>query len=456
MQVHLDPLGGAAGDMFVAALLSAFPDNEAAVMDSIRKAAPQVDCRLTACNDGVLAGSRFDVGLRVPDEGAALASPENHHHEHPHHGHHHHDRHAGPLGGQDLGLEAVRSHDPVRKDVSHDHRPWVQIRRHLTACGLDSRTQAHALGIFAGLAEAEGRVHGVDAEDVEFHEVGAWDSIADIVGAAQLITLIDADLWTVGALPLGGGRVRTAHGLMPVPAPATALLLEGFDLVDDGVSGERVTPTGAAILRYLVNHGGDPSRERAKSEARRLVGSGTGFGTRVLPGISNCLRVLVFDAPDGASHAQGADHRQLAVVEFEVDDQSSEDLAMGLDRLRAHDDIFDVIQTPVFGKKGRMMASVRLLARPEALDDVIAAAFRETTTIGLRHTLVNGAALTRTALQVSVEGCDLRVKVVDRPGGATAKTESDDVLSHAGHARRADLRRAAERKALNPTVEASA
>jgi uncharacterized protein (TIGR00299 family) protein len=443
MQVHLDPLGGAAGDMFVAALLSAFPDYEAAVMASIRKAAPQVDCHLSGYSDGVLAGSRFDVVLRAPAE-AAAHDPF----EHRHHSHHH-----GPPGRNDHGRAAGHSHDPLSQDVSHHHRPWAQIRRHLTECGLDSRTQDHAIGIFAGLAQAEGRVHGVDAEEVEFHEVGAWDSIADIVGAAQLITLIDANLWTVGALPLGGGRIRTAHGLMPVPAPATALLLEGFDIVDDGVSGERVTPTGAAILRYLLNRSVNPPDERPRPEARRLVGGGTGFGARVLPGISNCLRVLVFDAPDG--RAQGADHRQLAVVEFEVDDQSSEDLAMGLDRLRAHDDIFDVIQTPVFGKKGRMMASVRLLARPGALDAVIAAAFRETTTIGLRHTLVNGAALTRTARQVSVEGRDLRVKVVDRPGGATAKTESDDVLSQAGHAQRARLRFAAEQQALHPTLETS-
>jgi uncharacterized protein (DUF111 family) len=439
--------------MFVAALLSAFPDYEAAVLESIRKAAPQVDCRLTGCNDGVLAGSRFDVGLRVAGAGAAPDSPEGRQPEHQHHEHHHHGDHAAPHGGHDHGLGAGHSHDPVQKDVSHEHRPWSQIRRHLTACGLDSRTQAHAIGIFAGLAQAEGRVHGVDAEHVEFHEVGAWDSIADIVGAAQLITLINAERWTVGALPLGGGRVRTAHGLMTVPAPATALLLEGFDLLDDGVSGERVTPTGAAILRYLIDQSADSWRERGKPEPRRLVGAGTGFGTRVLPGISNCLRVLVFDAPDGARHAQGADHRQLAVIEFEVDDQSSEDLAMGLDRLRAHEDVFDVIQTPVFGKKGRMMASVRLLARPAALEAVIAAAFRETTTIGLRHTLVNGAALTRTARQVSVEGRDMRVKVVDRPGGATAKTESDDVMSQPGHARRASLRREAEQQALDPISE---
>jgi uncharacterized protein (TIGR00299 family) protein len=440
MQIHLDPVGGVAGDMFVAALLSAFPQHQAAVMAAIAKAAQQVDCNLLPHNNGILVGARFNVVLREADEGGVITHSHAHHHQGEHAGHDHDRSH-------DLG----RGHDHLRK-VSYGHRPWADIRRHLLTCGLDDRTQAHAIGIFSRLAEAEGRVHGVDSEQIEFHEVGAWDSIADIVGAAQLITLIDAQRWTIGALPLGGGRVRTVHGLMPVPAPATALLLEGFDLVDDGVSGERVTPTGAAIVRYLVGGEIDVKKDCAGPKPRRLVGSGIGFGTRVLPGISNCLRALVFEAA-GGSDRHAADHRQLAVVEFEVDDQSSEDLAMGLDRLRTHDDIFDVIQTPVFGKKGRMMASVRLLARPSALEGVIAAAFRETTTIGLRHTLVNGAALSRTSRQVSVEGRALRVKVVDRPGGVTAKTESDDVLIHADHARRAGLRRSAEQQALAPETE---
>ena len=283
-------------------------------------------------------------------------------------------------------------------------------------------------------------MHGVSVETVSFHEVGAWDSIADIVGAAQLIAAINAQGWSVGPIPLGSGRVATAHGLMAVPTPATTLLLEGFDLIDDGVGGERVTPTGAAILRYL-----QPEPKR-RAGPRRLLGSGVGFGTRALPGLSNCLRVLAFATSEGG---RDAEHRELAVVEFEVDDQSAEDLAQGLDQLRAHPSIFDVVQAPAFGKKGRMMTAVRLLARPTALDEVIAAVFRQTTTIGLRHHMVEGAALTRTVAAADVDGHRLRVKIAERPDGPTAKAEADDVLSHDSHARRVGLRRAAEDQALS-------
>jgi uncharacterized protein (TIGR00299 family) protein len=389
MQLHLDPVGGAAGDMFIAALLSAFPEHEAAVTRSIAKAAPDVGCALVSHNDGVLEGRRFEV--------------ERSRHE------------------------------------LHTHRHWTDIRAHLQSCGLGPDVARRAIGIFALLAEAEARVHGVDVEAVSFHEVGAWDSIADIVGAAQLIAAIGAQGWSVGPLPLGSGRVATAHGLMPVPAPATTLLLEGFELIDDGVGGERVTPTGAAILRYLQP---EPVRY---ARPRRLIGSGVGFGTRSLPGLSNCLRVLAFET--GEAKARSG-HRELAVVEFEIDDQSAEDLALGLDQLRAHPSIFDVVQAPAFGKKGRMMTAVRVLARPAELDAVIAAVFRQTTTIGLRHHIVQGAALARSLRSSEVDGRPMRVKIAERPDGPTAKAEADDVLRLDSHARRAALRRVAEDQAL--------
>ena len=154
-------------------------------------------------------------------------------------------------------------------------------------------------------------------------------------------------------------------------------------MIDDGIAGERVTPTGAAILAHLCSSTlAAPART---PQPERLLRSGCGFGTRRLAGVSNCLRVLVFEPAPGqpeTAAAASAGHRQLAVVEFEVDDQSAEDLAMGLDHLRAHASIFDVVQQPAFGKKGRMMTAVRLLAAPAAIEQVIDACFRETTTIG--------------------------------------------------------------------------
>jgi len=380
LHLHFDPVGGVAGDMFIAALLDAFPDLGEGAVAAAQTLAP-VQCRLLRHRDDVLAGARFEV-------------VEAHHH------HHHHTQ-------------------------------WSDIRARIAGCGLAPAVRRHATGIFAALADAEGRVHGIDPEDVSFHEVGAADSIADILAAAWLIDAIGPASWSVSPLPLGSGQVRTAHGMLPVPAPATALLLEGFEVVDDGVPGERVTPTGAAILRYLGCG--------MRPVGLRLQRSGIGFGTRTLPGRSNCLRLLVFDTV-----ASSGSHRDLLVVMFEVDDQSGEDLATGIDRLRAHPAVHDVLQMPAFGKKGRLASHIQVLAQPEAIEDVIEACFQETTTIGLRTQIVAARALPRRMAEVPLDGATVRVKLVDRPGGATGKAELDDLAATATHAGRARLRRRAE------------
>ena len=414
MQIQLDALGGVAGDMFLAAMLDAFPDLEAGALASIAAVlGDEARCRLVEHNDGVFRGRRFEV------EGAGEAGHDHghdhHHHDHDHH-HHGHDHH---------------HHEP------HDHRDWTVIRAQLQAAPLDPDVRRHAIAIFAHLAEAEARVHGVTPDEVRFHEVGAADSIADIVGAAHVIAAIGADAWTVSALPQGSGRVRTAHGLMPVPAPATVLLLEGFAFVDDGAPGERVTPTGAAILRHLC----DP-KAGLRGQSRVLRRSGVGFGTRTLPGLSNCLRALVFEA---AGTGAAWDEEALSVIEFEIDDQTAEDLAVALDRLRALPAVIDAVQTPAFGKKGRMMAAVRLLVRGDGVEAITEAVFHETTTMGLRRHEARRAVLRRREQVVD----EIRVKTAQRPGGITAKAEVDDAQGLDGHAARARLRHAAEAAALS-------
>lgn len=391
--IHLHPLGGAAGDMFVACLLDAFPEHRAAAVEAAESLAP-VGCRLLPHGDGTLTGSRFVV-------------------------------------------------DDAPHDHGHHHAHWRDIRARLEDSRLAPAARAHAIGIFAVLAEAEGRVHGVPADAVTFHEVGAADSIADIVAAAAVIAALAPVRWSVASLPMGGGTVQTAHGTMPVPAPATALLLEGFAMHDDGIAGERVTPTGAAILRHLGCEAAP-----ARGTLRR---SGYGFGTRRLPGLSNCLRALVFEA-EGAAAVPG--HRKLAVISFEVDDQSGEDLATGLDRLRVLPGVHDVLQMAAFGKKSRLAVHVQVLAAPDALDAAIEACFRETTTIGLRTHLVEGRALARRFAAVEVDGQETTVKLVERPGedGATVvtgKAEADHLRPVPSHAARTRLRQEAERLALS-------
>ncbi|MGI3778475.1 MAG: LarC family nickel insertion protein [Janthinobacterium lividum] len=409
--IHLDPLGGVAGDMFAAALLDAFP---AHAQDAARAAAllSGVPCRLAAHDDGTLTGRRFLVDAAQDDA--------------PHHHHHHHHDEAGHM-------------HPREADATGS---WRALRARIEAAALPDEVRRHALGIFGCLAEAEGRVHGVAADAVTFHEVGAADSVADIVAAAWVIAMVGPATWSVGALPLGAGTVRTAHGPMPVPAPATALLLEGFTVRDDGVGGERVTPTGAAILRHLGCAGA------ARPRTATLRGSGIGFGSRVLPGMSNCLRALVLDTTEaGTAEDVASGHRALAVIAFEVDDQSGEDLAAGLDQLRGIEGVHDVVQMAAFGKKNRMAVHVQVLVRPDRLDAAVEACFRETTTIGLRTHLVQGRALPRRFAEIPVDGHAVAVKLVERPGGVTAKAESDSLRQIAGHAARTGLRRAAERKA---------
>ncbi|MFL5335319.1 MAG: nickel insertion protein, partial [Geminicoccaceae bacterium] len=249
--------------MFNAALIDAFPEHEAGATAAAQSVAG-VRCLASPHRDHVLTGRRFVVG-----EAAAQGDPGSH----------------------------------------HDHARWREIRARIEASSVPVGVKRHAVGIFARLADAEAHVHGIEVEAVTFHEVGSADSIADIVAAAWLIDALDGAAWSVGPLPLGSGQVRTAHGVMPVPAPATARLLEGFAVLDDGIAGERVTPTGAAILRHLA----PVSRAGLTG---RIARSGFGFGTRRLPGISNVLRVLALEADP--VRPQAGTHRELAVIGFEV------------------------------------------------------------------------------------------------------------------------------------------
>jgi pyridinium-3,5-bisthiocarboxylic acid mononucleotide nickel chelatase len=432
LDVHLDPLGGLSGDMFVAALLDAFPEHWPHVQSTIAslKLGEEGECALSPHRDHAFAGRRFLVGrdreALNPSESRQAADHRTHSHEADRHHEHFHAR-----------------------ENRAGHKAWADIRAELDRSGLDADVKNRALAIFKLLAEAEAKIHGVEVDAVTFHEVGAVDSIVDIVAAAQLISLIRADRWTSAPLPIGSGRIHSAHGVLPVPAPAAALLLQGLPVMDDGVAGERVTPTGAALAAYLIDR-------HAKSNARilQMSRSGIGFGGRTLPGLSNCLRVLAFDeaTPLERSTAAGSiARRQLAVITFEVDDQSPEDLAAGLDHIRELHEVFDVTQTSVVGKKGRMAAHVQILVSPNALEGVIVACFEETTTIGLRYQLTEGAILRRRFETIEMEGGDsLKVKIVERPGGVqSGKAEAADVAHHHGHLRRAHLRGEAVALALN-------
>ena len=416
-RIHLDPIGGLAGDMFAAAMADAFPECLPGLMQQLAKLSPLGEGRgeglfeFAAHAQAGLAGQRFIV---------------------------HDDAPATPAHSHQRGEHAT-----------HLHVPWRDIRARLQACGLDAAVLRHALALFALLAQAEAKVHGCAEEDVEFHEVGAWDSIVDFVAAAHFIATLAPRRWTCAPLPLGGGRVETAHGVLPVPAPATALLLQGLDVIDDGIGGERVTPTGAAIARYLLGPAGPAPRRAAPASPEVLCASGQGFGSRTLPGVANMLRCLAFTA---ASPATSPRDEEIAALQFEIDDQTAEDLAVALDRIRQAPGVLDAAQMAVFGKKGRLATQVQVLVRPEAADEVADLCLAQTTTLGVRISRLRRRTLARAHVEPGAADA-VRVKVARRPGGAvTAKAEMDDLAQVPGdRARREEVRGRAQSQALEST-----
>ena len=331
---HLDPVGGLAGDMFVAVLLDLRPALADVALAAVRAAGLAADVELAhrPYADGIVSGSRYAVSRR--DEQPAA---------HTHHHHHH-----GP------------------------HVHWAALRARLAAAPLAAGVRERAIAIFARLADAEARVHGVDADAVAFHEVGAWDSIADIVAASALLEALGPATWSVGPIPLGSGRVRRARFAAGAGARDRAAA-RGLCLFRRRPAGRAGHADRRAILAHLAPTQG------LGTTPRRLRQSGYGFGTRRFEGLSNVLRVLAFD------HLAPAPHRdEVLEIRFEIDDQTAEDLALGLERLRALDGVLDVGQFPITGKRGRLASAIQVLARPEAEATVTAACFTETTTLGLR------------------------------------------------------------------------
>jgi uncharacterized protein (TIGR00299 family) protein len=298
-------------------------------------------------------------------------------------------------------------------------RHIAQIRELVSRSGAPDRVRARADEAFMAIATAEGEIHGMPAEKVHLHEVGAVDAILDVVGVIWGLELLGVEAVRCGPLRTGDGTVRAAHGLLPVPAPATLKLLEGHAVRPgpDG-AGELVTPTGAALVRVLSS--GPPPAEYVP---RR---SGYGAGTKDFPGRANALRIILADV-DADAAVDGCSREQIVVLACDVDDMSPEYLAGVVDRAR-HDGALDVVLLAATMKKGRQGTRVEVLCRPADADRLEGLLLTETTTIGVRRHDVSRLTLARQLGTVDVLGHTVRVKIVGLPdGGRRAKPEFDDV-----------------------------
>ena len=289
---------------------------------------------------------------------------------------------------------------------------------------LDADARALAADIFARIAEVEAKLHGTKVDRVAFHEVGAYDSIADVVGVAAAIAHLAPA--SVGSLPpvIGTGHVHTAHGVMPVPAPATAELLAGIPVVFDG-DGELTTPTGAAILAAAVDRFGAPP-------PLVLRAAGYGAGTKELADRPNVLRVLVGE-PLGTAAADAAP--EVMLLEANIDDMSGE-LVAPLCEALAEAGAVDVWSASILMKKGRPAVQVSALAPPDAAAAVERAFFRNSTTLGLRRRRLERVVLARSFVKVPTPHGQVRVKLAALDGEVLgAHPEFDDCRRLAARAR---------------------
>ncbi len=400
----IDPAAGISGDMLLGALIDLGASPAWLRGLPARLGAPNVEVEIADVIRCGMRSTKVTVRLNGATEGPADV---NHSHDHVHHHHadggHHHP-----------GAEQRQS--PGR----HGHRHVGELLGMIQAADLSPWTKEHATLAFRLLAEAEGRIHGVAPESVSLHEVGAFDALVDIVGAVEGFEQLGISDIRTRPVALGSGWVRAAHGLLPVPAPATAILVEGLAIAADGpIVGEATTPTGAALLRALTNRSDSLSVGEWAA-----IRTGWGAGGRDPAGYANTLRVVIGEA--AAQPDEG-----VTIIATDLDDLSPE----YLEPLRAallSAGALDVQSWPTQMKKGRTGFRVEALVASDRIGPVTTAFFKNSTTAGVRRWAAERSTLPRHHWVLRTDdGQQFRIKTTDGPEGPQVKPEFDDVLAAA-------------------------
>lgn len=370
---------GAAGDMLTAALLELLEDKEAFIKELNSIGIPGVEYKYEPDTKCGITGTHVTVSVNGTEEDEHI---HEHHHSHEHeHAHEHH--HSG------------------LHDIEHI------VRGHLN---IPDKVRDDVMEVYNLIAEAESHVHGVPITDIHFHEVGTMDAIADICAVCLLINRIAPDDIVASPVHVGSGQVKCAHGILPVPAPATAYILKDVPTYGGSINGELCTPTGAALLKYYVRRFGD-------MPVMKTGAVGYGMGKKDFEA-ANCVRVFLGETPD----------KEDSILEFEfnVDDMTAESVSFAMKKL-FDEGALEVYTTPVGMKKSRPGILFTVLCRQEDRVRMTELIFRHTSTIGIRETLKKRVILERSIESVSTKYGEIRKKTSRGYGVTREKFEYEDI-----------------------------
>lgn len=408
---------GAAGDMLAASLLELHPEPEKIInqlngigLPNVEfKLEPSVKCGIIGKHFSVTVGGQEEESCDAPHEHSYHHDHDEHHHEHccghehsnEHHHHHEHEHCCGHEHHHGHGHEHHHHEHHGLHDIEH------LVMGHMN---LPQKVKEDVMAVYKIIADAESQVHGVPVNEIHFHEVGSLDAVADITAVCLLINELKPDYIAASPIHVGNGQVKCAHGILPVPAPATALILKGIPTYSSNVMGELCTPTGAALLKHFVSDFG--------YQPIMLVDRiGYGMGNKDFEQ-ANCVRALWGESEESRD----------VVLELccNIDDMTAEEMAFAMERL-FETGALDVFTTPIGMKKNRSGILFTVMCTKEKRDQILSLMFKHTSTLGIRENICNRYVLNRQIEKVSVEGDEIGVKKVYGYGTKREKIEYNDL-----------------------------
>jgi len=328
---------------------------------------------------------------------------EHEHHEHDHHDHHHEHKH--------------HEHDHHDHHREHNHNTYHDIEHRIGHLNISETTKKNVLAVYKLIADAESKVHGVEVKQIHFHEVGEMDAVADIVGVCMLIEELAPENILASAINTGSGSIRCSHGVLPVPAPAAALILKNIPIYSDQIEGELCTPTGAALLKHFV-------KEFCTIPVLSVSKIGYGMGKKHFEK-ANCVRAFIGDTvPYGKN--SGTENEEAVELICNIDDMTPEAVAFA-QKLLLDEGALDVWTVPIGMKKSRAGFCFYCLCSNEMKEKMVSLIFKHTSTLGIRENVCRRYTLHRTEKEVQTKFGAVRIKTADGFGVRKTKPEYEDV-----------------------------